>query len=67
MEGRELTSEQIRRKGIEALAKNLGPVDMVRFLQQFELGTGDYSRDRHAWLDKLTIGDIVKEVKSRQN
>ena len=67
MEGRELTSEQIRRKGIEILAKNLGPVDMIRFLQQFELGTGDYSTDRHAWLDRLTIRDIVKEVKSGHN
>lgn len=65
MEGRELTSEQTRKKGIEVLARNLGPVDMVRFLQQFELGAGDYSRDRHAWLDGFTVGDIVKAAKSR--
>lgn len=63
MENRELTSEQIRRKGIEILAKNLGPVDMIRFLQQFELGTGDYSKDRHAWLDGLTVDDIVRDAK----
>jgi len=66
MEGRELTSEQIRRKGIKILAKNLGPVDMVRFLQQFDLGTGDYSRDRHAWLDELTIEEIAKGLRRRE-
>ncbi len=67
MENHELTSEQIRRKGIEILAKNLGLVDMIRFLQQFELGTGDYSKDRHAWLDGLTVDDIVRDTKKQQD
>ena len=31
--------DQIRKKGFEALAVALGPVGMVRFLQQFKEGT----------------------------
>ncbi len=31
----------IRKTGLEAVAKKLGPVGMVRFLQQFETGFGD--------------------------
>jgi len=46
---------EIRRRGIEALAKALGPVGLVRFLQQFELGSGDYTRDREEWLKGLTV------------
>nr|WP_319540815.1 hypothetical protein [uncultured Methanospirillum sp.] len=44
------TISEIRREGIEALSKALGPVDMARFLSSFEIGSGDYTRDRHTWL-----------------
>lgn len=33
---------------------------MIRFLHQFETGRGDYSVERHQWLDSLTIEDIAK-------
>ena len=33
---------------------HLGAVGMIRFLQQFRTGDGDYSKDRHAWLDQET-------------
>jgi hypothetical protein len=36
----------------------------VRFLQQFELGSGDYTRDREEWLKGLTVSDVVEEIKS---
>jgi hypothetical protein len=41
-----LTQAQIRQLGIEALTKALGPAGMARFMQQFEMGSGDYRRDR---------------------
>jgi hypothetical protein len=46
----EMTLEELRRRGIDALTRELGPVGMIRFLQQFETGAGDYSRDRDQWL-----------------
>jgi len=39
---------------------------MVRFLQQFETGTGDYTREREKWLKGLTIEDVLSEVKDRR-
>lgn len=33
---------------MEALARELGPVGTVRFLQLFENGVGDYTADRQA-------------------
>ncbi len=38
-----LNAKEIRRRGLEALAAALGPVDAVRFLQSFELGINDYT------------------------
>jgi hypothetical protein len=32
---------------------------MVRFLQQFETGSGDYARERHAWVDRTSLADIL--------
>ena len=57
---------QIRERGLEALAKALGPVGMVRFLQQFEMGSGDYTRDREQWLKGLTVHGVVGEIRSRR-
>ncbi len=50
MNTRTMTPEQIRLAGLKVLARELGPVGMVRFLQQFETGQGDYSKERHEWL-----------------
>ena len=57
-----LSPQEIRRKGLEALAVALGPVGMIRFLQQFDLGTGDYTKERVKWLEDLTIDEIVDKL-----
>jgi hypothetical protein len=53
------TLDDIRRRGLEALRRELGPAGMIRFLQQFETGTGDYARERHAWVDQTSLADIL--------
>jgi len=60
------TMEQIYLAGLEALKRELGPVGMVRFLQIVSNGRGDYSKERHAWLDGLSIDDIVQEIEQRR-
>ena len=60
------TLAQIRERGIEALAKALGPVGMARFLQQFDVGSGDYTRNREEWLKGLTVDQMVEEIESRR-
>ena len=60
------TPAQIRKQGIEALVKALGPVGMVRFLQQFDMGSGNYTRDREKWLKGLRVHDAVEEIKKRR-
>jgi len=62
-----MTLEEIREAGLKALLRELGPVGMVRFLQQFETGKGDYSVERHEWLGKFDVDTIVQEIQKRQN
>ena len=57
-----MSLEQIRIAGMEALARELGIVGMIRFLQQFETGHGDYSKDRHKWLDDQDMDTVLKRI-----
>jgi len=59
------STEEIRRIGIEALAEALGPVDAVRFLQSFDLGRGDYTKERSNVLD-LTLDEIFRGIERRK-
>lgn len=46
---------ELRQLGIEALTKALGPVDMVRFMRQFDMGSGNYTQEREALLSGITM------------
>ena len=48
-----------------ALLRELGPVNLVRFLQQFETGYGNYTQERHDWLDQYTVEEIAQEIQKR--
>jgi len=43
-----MTPQQIRVAGLAALSRELGLAGMIRFMQQFEMRQGDYSKDRNA-------------------
>jgi len=50
-----MTLAQIQSKGLDLLARELGPVGLIRFLQQFDPGSGDYTAERHEWLGDSTV------------
>jgi hypothetical protein len=60
-----MTLEQVRLAGLQALSRDLGPVGLVRFLQQFEMGHGDYSTERHDWLGDRSVSNIAREIEQR--
>ena len=59
------TLNEIRKRGIEALAKALGPIGMVRFIQSFDLGKGDYTRERFQWLEQ-DMDEIIDEIERKR-
>jgi hypothetical protein len=61
-----MTLLEINRLGYQVLSDALGFDGMVRFLRQFELGTGDYTRERHQWLDQFTVEDIFNQVQHQR-
>ncbi len=57
---------EIRQQGYKALIDALGVAGTLRFLQQLEVGYGDYTRERHQWLNQLTIDDFRNYVKQKK-
>lgn len=65
-----LTLYEIRTIGFEALLRELGPAGAIRFIQQYESGRGDYTRNRKKLLPKKSArsGEIGKQImKQRQS
>jgi len=62
------TLEKLRIEGLKALKEKLGPVGMAMFLRQFELGEGDYTKERKVLLEEYDdVDKIVEEIlKSRK-
>jgi len=66
IDGGSATLAELRRVGLDALVKALGPVGMARFLQQFDPGHGDYTAERQAILGNPTVDELIDEVERRQ-
>lgn len=61
-----MTPIEINRLGYKALVNELGWDGMVRFLQQFDRGEGNYTQARRQWLDDLSLEDAVAEIQQHQ-
>ena len=66
MNAQTMTLEQIRLVGLQVLARELGPVGMLRFLQQFETGRGDYSAERHQLLGQADVQTLVEKIQQQR-
>ena len=54
---------EIQKAGYDALVKSLGVAGYIRFMQQFDKGHGDYTKERIKKQNKLSIKEITEEIK----
>lgn len=66
IEGGRATLADLRRVGLDALVKALGPVGMARFFQQFDPGHGDYTAERHTSSGNSTVDELMDQVERRR-
>lgn len=57
-----MTPNEVRRIGMNALRQALGPVGTIRFLQQFEAGRGDYTREHETEEGHETVHSLAKKI-----
>lgn len=48
---------EIRNVGIKVLQEALGPVGMVKFMQQYDMGYGDYTKEKQEQPD-ISLDEI---------
>jgi hypothetical protein len=62
----QMTDEQFERHALDILHRELGVDGLARFLRVYRAGTGDYTRDRHQWLQGIAVEDLSREFGDRQ-
>jgi hypothetical protein len=55
---------EVSQRATNALIKEIGVVDTIRFLNQFRAGTGNYASDRDQLFPEMSVRDIIREIKS---
>ncbi len=60
------TDQQIQVIGLDLLQKELGATGLLRFLQQFERGHGNYTQERQMQADTDTVDDLVGQIMQRR-
>jgi len=58
---------EVNKKATHILFKQMGIVDTFKYLNQFTLGHGDYTKERETWLKDFSLEDIVSEIKAKRN
>jgi len=53
---------ELRSRGFEALVRELGVANAIRFLHLHGAGAGNYTRDREKWLAGVTIEQVEEEI-----
>jgi hypothetical protein len=59
----QMTDEQFGKFALDILTREMGLYGLARFLRVYRAGSGDYTRDRHQWLDGVTVEEIAAEMK----
>jgi len=54
---------ELRRRGFDALVNALGWVNATRFIQQYERGQGDYTKERHDILPEWDAETLVRKTR----
>jgi hypothetical protein len=58
---------EVTQQATTILFREMGVVDALRFLSQFRSGSGDYTRERGQWLDKLSLKQIAAGIKAQRH
>jgi hypothetical protein len=61
--GKYLPLREVQKLGFSALVEKIGLADTMRFLGQFESGSGDYTRERREILAGISGGEFYKRAR----
>lgn len=57
---------ELNQRVIDLLCREIGVAETLRFLGQFNLGTGNYTEERDALTGHLTLEEIIAEAREME-
>ena len=60
------TLSEVNHQAIRLLTEHIGVVDTFRFVNQFTTGHGNYTEERRALFDHLTMDDILSAIEKKR-
>lgn len=57
---------QVTQRATDALVRELGVVDAIRFLGQFRAGSGDYTAQRQVLFGEASVRELATQIKARR-
>jgi hypothetical protein len=66
MPTQEMTLNEVRSRGFEALIRELGPLGYTRFVQQFHSGEGNHTESRREFVDRVSASELEEMLRSRR-
>jgi hypothetical protein len=60
-----LTPAELRRRALEILVREMGYADAMRFMHLYELGQGDYTREREEMLPDWSAEELLRRADER--
>ena len=62
MQTEHMTNAEIRTAGLKILAKELGEDGLIRFLQEYDMGHGDYTKERVELFKGETVESLGEKI-----
>lgn len=60
------TDYEIQETAFDLLHKQLGITNLIRFMQQYDKGYGNYTKDRDTWQKEYTTDSLFDEIESKK-
>ena len=57
---------EVTQRATNALIREIGIVDTIRFLNQFRAGAGNYTIERDQLFKGMSVKDIIREIKAQR-
>ncbi len=57
---------ELNRRATNALVREVGIVNTLRYLNQFRTGGGDYTVERDQLFGDMSVKDIIRDIKAQR-
>ncbi len=61
------TDYEIQKTAFAVLQKSLGVTNLIRFMQKYDKGYGNYTTDRDEWQKEYTVDKLFEKIKKKMH